>query len=308
MSGFGAWLPRARSREAGRTPWGIQPGAMRGATGVGRRMVGSQGGPPGLGAVAGLRTCAGLGPASRWQQYPGGHWGHWGQCHMPLHSCSNEAGGPFGISVRPPPAQHPAPRPPFPCPDRCPRHSPCSGSLLLARGFLVACSWLAVPRCWLSTRGHCGGDSSTPTPGASWTGRRSSLQPHFGVGSQMLLSSAGFWVPHPDWVPRSGMGCPESRREAVGTQAVSRCLQGTPRRGHEHPATAKLEMPITSWPPAAVSPGKTLRPAQKQPQICPITRSPEAPEGARDPRGARLPAVRLRCGALQGSVWEPAAD
>lgn len=150
---------------------------------------GHRGGSPGLGAVAGLRTGAGLGPASRWQQYLGGHWGHWGQCHMALFSC--KAGSPFGIPVRPLPALHPVPHPPFPClaPSHCPDHPPCpgAGSLLLASGSLVAHSWLAVPGCWLSAGGQCRGDSRTRSRGASWAGRRSSLQPHFWVGSQTLL-------------------------------------------------------------------------------------------------------------------------
>lgn len=75
---------------------------MHGATlpcvpGSGAQDSGITVGSPGLGTAAKLRTGAGLGPASRWQQYPEGHWGHWGQCHMPLQSCSNQDSSSFGI-------------------------------------------------------------------------------------------------------------------------------------------------------------------------------------------------------------------
>lgn len=204
---------------------------------------------------------------------------------MSLLSCSNQA-GPFGIPAWPPPAPHSAPRPLFPClaPSCCPGRGPCpgAGSLLLARGSLMARLWLAVPGCWLSTCGHCRGDSSTRIQGVSWARRWSSLQPHFWVGSQTLLHSASFWVPQPDSLPQSSMGYPDPSRGArpsmvVGIWVATCCLQGTPRRGHEHPATAKLETPVTSWPLPASFPGKTLLLAHEQPQICPIPRSPEQP-------------------------------
>lgn len=184
---------------------------------------------------------------------------------MSLLSCSNGSGSPFGIPVRPPPAPHPAPHPSFPSvdPSCCPGHCHCPGTatLLLASGSLMAHWWLAVPGCWLSAGGHRRGDSSTRTPGASWAGCWSRLQPHFCVGSETLLHSASFWVPHPDSLPRNGMGCPDPRRGAgpsvvVGTRAAPCCLQATRRRGH--PGTAKPEVPITSCPPAALFPGKTL--------------------------------------------------